>query len=67
MSIQNRARDLMMRQTLQVRNRQLSLLGRAALEVGLPLEEIAHYNGTIQGKLSSSFRTGYDRSHASIS
>jgi hypothetical protein len=67
MSIQDRARDLMMRHTLQVRNRQQSLLGRAALEVGLPLEEVAHYNGTIQGKLSSSFRAAYDRSHASLS
>jgi hypothetical protein len=67
MSIQDRARDLMMRHTLQVRNRQQSLLGRTAVEVGLSLEDIAHYNGTIQGKLSSSVRASYDRSHASLS
>ena len=48
MSIQEKARQLMVRQHQQAKNRQQSMLMRAAQELGLH-EEISHYWNPIQG------------------
>jgi hypothetical protein len=65
MSTQDQARALMMRHHQNIRNRQQSLLGRAAAEIGVDVDN--DYKGHIQGKAHSSFRTTYDRSNASLS
>ena len=66
MSMQEQSRALMMRHRHFVKNRQQSLLGRAAAEVGLPAEAANHWSH-IQGKPNASSRLTYDRSHASMS
>ncbi|MGF1477910.1 MAG: hypothetical protein ACFB4I_00225 [Cyanophyceae cyanobacterium] len=65
MSTQEQARALMHRHHHTIKNRQQSMLGRAAAEIGLEVTE--NYEGTVQGKLHSSFRNTYDRSQASLS
>lgn len=64
MSTQEQARALMMRHHHTIKNRQQSMLNRAAAEVGL---EGADYWNHIQGKAHPSFRTSYDRSGATMS
>ncbi|WP_016950517.1 hypothetical protein [Anabaena sp. PCC 7108] len=66
MSIQEKSRALMVRQHQQVKNRQQSMLMRAAQELGLP-EEISHYWNPIQGKIDSTTQSLYSSSHASMS
>ncbi|GAC1468050.1 MAG: hypothetical protein NVSMB70_13360 [Chamaesiphon sp.] len=66
MSTQEQARALMMRHHHLIKNRQQSMLGRTAVEVGLPAEASEYWNH-IQGKPHPSFRTSYDRSSASLS
>ncbi|MEA5618307.1 hypothetical protein VB711_10725 [Cronbergia sp. UHCC 0137] len=66
MSIQEKSRALMVRQHQQVKNRQQSMLMRAAQELGLP-EEISHYWNPIQGKIDSTTQALYSRSHAAMS
>jgi hypothetical protein len=61
MSTENQARSLMMRHHHNVKNRQQSMLNRAAAEIGMDLE------GSDYGKPNSSFRQSYDRSNASLS
>ncbi|MDY7006835.1 MAG: hypothetical protein SWX82_23655 [Cyanobacteriota bacterium] len=58
------ARSLMVRHHHLVKNRQQSMLNRAAAEVGL---ENSNYWGHIQGKVQPSFRKNYERGHASMS
>jgi hypothetical protein len=41
MSTQEQARALMMRHQQVIKNRQQSMLGRAAVEVGMPLEAVS--------------------------
>lgn len=65
MSTQEQARALMMRHNHLIKNRQLSMLGRAAAEVGLEVD--SEYQNLIQGKVHPSFRATYDRSGASLS
>jgi hypothetical protein len=65
MSTQQQARALMIRHHQMIKNRQQSMLERAASEIGVEVE--GDYWSTIQGKPQSSFRTSYDRSHASLS
>jgi len=65
MGTQDQARALMMRHHQAVKNRQQSMLGRAAAEIGVDVE--TDYNGHIQGKLHPTFRSTYDRSNASLS
>ncbi len=65
MSTQQQARSLMMRHHQMVKNRQQSMLGRVAAEIGVDVEQ--DYWTTIQGKPCSGFRSSYDRSHASMS
>lgn len=64
MSAQDQARALMMRHHHQIKNRQQSMLNRAASEVGI---EVDDYWTNIQGKPQSSFRVSYDRSNATMS
>ncbi|MBR8826686.1 MAG: hypothetical protein DSM107014_02080 [Gomphosphaeria aponina SAG 52.96 = DSM 107014] len=66
MNTENQARALMMRHTQAIKKRQATMLNRAAAEIGLDIDG-SEYSGTIQGKSHSSFRTSYDRSHASLS
>lgn len=56
----------MVREHQQVKNRQQSMLMRAAQELGLP-EEVSHYWNPIQGKVDASSRMIYGPSHASMS
>jgi hypothetical protein len=65
MSTQQQARALMIRHHQIVKNRQQSMLERAASEIGVDVE--GDYWTTIQGKPQSSFRTSYDRSGATMS
>ncbi|AOW98399.1 MAG: hypothetical protein F6J94_28430 [Moorea sp. SIO1F2] len=66
MSTQEKARALMMNHHHMIKNRQQSMLGRVASEVGLDSLD-SDYWGTIQGKPHPSFRSTYDRSHAALS
>lgn len=65
MSAQEQARSLMMRHHHLIKNRQQSMLGRAAAEMGLSVD-VDNWVHT-QGKLEPSFRETYDRSNASLS
>ncbi len=58
------ARALMMRHHHQVKNRQQSMLNRAAAEVGIEADD---YWTNIQGKPMSGFSVSYDRSNATMS
>jgi hypothetical protein len=64
MSTQEQARALMMRHHHMIKNREQSMLSRAAAEVGI---EQTDYWNHIQGKPHPSFRETYDRSGASMS
>ncbi|NJL82936.1 MAG: hypothetical protein HC890_08200 [Chloroflexaceae bacterium] len=66
MDTQNRARALMIRHHQLIKNRQQTMLNRAAAEIGFDIAE-GSYEGTVQGKPNPSFRDTYDRSHASFS
>lgn len=65
MSVQNQARALMNRHHQMIKNRQQSLLERAAAEIGVDVD--SEYWSSIQGKPQSGFRDTYDRSRASLS
>ncbi|OKH38434.1 hypothetical protein NIES2119_10410 [[Phormidium ambiguum] IAM M-71] len=65
MSAQEQARSLMMRHHHLIKNRQQSMLGRAAAEMGLSVD-VDNWVHT-QGKPDPSFRATYDRSDASLS
>ena len=66
MSTQEQARALMMRHHKLIKNRQQSMLGRAAAEIGLDVEGTDYWSN-IQGKHIPSFRQTYDRSNVSLS
>ncbi|QSJ18167.1 hypothetical protein JYQ62_04865 [Nostoc sp. UHCC 0702] len=66
MSIEEKSRALMVRQYHQVKNRQQSMMMRAAQELGLP-EEASHYWNPIQGKIDATTRMIYGSSHAAMS
>jgi hypothetical protein len=66
MSIQEKARQLMVRQHQQAKNRQQSMLMRAAQELGLH-EGMSHYWNPIQGKMDPATQTLYGRSQATMS
>ncbi len=66
MSIADKSRALMAREHQQVKNRQQSILMRAAQELGLP-EEASHNWNPIQGKVDANARMIYGPSHASMS
>jgi len=66
MSTEQQARALMMRHHRMIKNRQQSMLGRAASEIGMDVDS-AKYWGHIQGKPHPSFRDSYDRSNSASS
>ncbi len=66
MSIQDKSRASMVRQHQQVKNRQQSMLMRAAQEIGLS-EETSHYWNPIQGKIEPTTRMIYGSSNAAMS
>lgn len=55
MSTQDQARALMSRRYQKVKNRQQSILGRTAQELGM-FDEISNYWNPVQGKLDTSAR-----------
>ncbi len=65
MSTQQQARALMSRHHQNIKNRQQSMLGRTAEEIGVDIDK--NYWNSIQGKPHPSFRKSYDRSGASLS
>jgi hypothetical protein len=65
MNTQQQARALMMRHHVQIKNRQQSMLNRAASEIGV--EADSAYWGNIQGKPYASASQSYDRSGAALS
>lgn len=65
MSAQEQARALMMRHHHMIKNRQQSMLNRAAAEVGLSVED--DYWTNVQGRPNPGFRETYDRSNAALS
>lgn len=64
MSTEQQARSLMMRRHQVVKNRQQSMLGRAAAEIGFEADR--EYWANVQGK-PANFSSSYDRSGASLS
>lgn len=66
MSIADRARNLVIRRHQRMRRREQGMLVRLAEEVGMPLDEAAHYESQIQGKIPHDFG-GYDDSHRAMS
>jgi len=66
-SIEEKARELMMNHHKMVKRRQQAMLTRLAANVGLDAETTSQYWGHIQGKVQPGFWDSYDRSHASIS
>jgi hypothetical protein len=65
--MQDQARALMLRHHHLVKNRQQSMLGRAAAEIGLDATEASHFWNHIQGQPHPTFRKNYDRSSSSLS
>lgn len=65
-SVEAQARALMMAHHTSIKNREQSMLGRAAAEVGLDAESAKFWNH-IQGKVQPTFRNNYDRSRAALS
>jgi hypothetical protein len=65
MDTQQQARMLMMQRTAQIRNRQQTLLGRAAAEAGIT--QLHGYFGHIQGKVQPTFRIDYDHGPSALS
>ncbi|PSO54101.1 MAG: hypothetical protein BRC40_16840 [Cyanobacteria bacterium QH_8_48_120] len=66
MSAEEQARSLMMRHHRLIKNRQQSMLGRTAAEIGMDVDS-ANYWNHIQGKPHPSFRRSYDRTRVSSS
>ncbi len=66
-SIEEKARELMMNHHKMVKRRQQAMLTRLAANVGLDAETTSRYWGHIQGKVQPGFWDSYDRSHASVS
>jgi hypothetical protein len=60
------ARNLCIQHHQRIRRREQGMMVRLAAEVGLPVEEAAHYTSGIQGKLPHGF-SGYDRSSTAMS
>ncbi|BFM38639.1 DUF4278 domain-containing protein [Synechocystis sp. LKSZ1] len=60
-SVQDLARNRLLRQTQVIKKRQQSLLVRLAEEIGLSGEQVSHYAGRIQGKVAANARESYAR------
>ncbi|MEB3358151.1 MAG: DUF4278 domain-containing protein [Synechococcales bacterium] len=66
-SLEDKARSLLMGHHRAIKSRQQGMLGRLAGEVGLTASAATNYWGHIQGKVHPTFRTNYDRSRAALS
>lgn len=66
-SVQDLARNQLLRQTQAIKKRQQSLLVRLAEEIGLSGEQVSHYAGRIQGKVVANARQSYPRWGGAIS
>lgn len=66
MNTKQQARALMMRHTQTVKNRQQSMLGRAASEIGMDVTDTDYWTN-IKGAPLSSIATAYNRSNVSLS
>lgn len=64
MNVSAQARQMMVLNRDRAKNRQMSLLSRAATEAG---DEGLQYWGHIQGKMQPTFRVDYERSHVTMS
>jgi hypothetical protein len=60
------ARNLFIRHHQQIRRREQGMMVRLAAEVGIPIDEVAHYESHVQGKVPHDF-SGYDRSLTAMS
>lgn len=60
------ARNLFIRHHQRMRRREQGMMVRLAAEVGIPVEDAAHYESHIQGKMPHDF-SGYDRSSTAMS
>jgi hypothetical protein len=67
LSVQDRARMLMMSHHRQVKRRQQAMLSRLDTQVGLPSAEASRFWNHVQGKVHPSFGDTYDRSSAALS
>ncbi|MGK7877284.1 MAG: DUF4278 domain-containing protein [Xenococcaceae cyanobacterium] len=65
-SIQEKARSLMMNHTRAIKNRQQVMLSRLSTEIDSPAKA-SEYWSRIQGKIHPSFRATYDRYGAAMS
>ncbi|HSM84453.1 MAG TPA: DUF4278 domain-containing protein [Nodosilinea sp.] len=65
-NIPDLARNLFIRRHQRSRKREQGMMVRLAAEVGMPVEEAAHYESHIQGKMPHDF-SGYDRGSAAMS
>ncbi len=65
MSVQTKARSLLMHHHKMVVNRERSLLTRTAAEIGVDIDP--KYHSHIQGKTINDFNNIYDRSSAAMS
>ncbi len=65
MSTQDEARAIMVRHRQLVRNRELSMLSRAAANIGMP-GEVVNAAADVSNRTHPSFRE-YDRSHVGLS
>lgn len=60
------ARNLFIRRHQRSRKREQGMMVRLAAEVGLPVDEAAHYESHVQGKLPHNF-AAYERSSTAMS
>jgi hypothetical protein len=65
-NISDLARNLFIRRHQRSRKREQGMMVRLAAEVGMPVEDAAHYESHIQGKMPHDF-SGYDRSSTAMS
>ncbi|AUC61270.1 Glutamine synthetase inactivating factor IF7 [Cyanobacterium sp. HL-69] len=66
MNTKQQSRALMMRHQKMMRNRQQSMLGRVAAEIGMDVSNTEYYD-TVKNAPLSSFASNYDRSNSSLS
>lgn len=66
MNTTQKARALMIRHDRTIRNRQQSMLGRVASEIGMDVNNTEYYE-TLKSASLSSFARSYDRSGSTLS
>jgi hypothetical protein len=66
MNTTQQSRALMIRHQKMMRNRQQSMLGRVAAEIGMDVSDTEYYNNLKSAPLSD-FAGNYDRSNSALS